>query len=254
MIVNDTLARRYFSGQDPIGKQIAFDDPGFPIQSGHDCRSVAGSRQIGLAIPPDAELYLSFRQVPPAILWSEFLLKQIMAYVVCSSGDPATMAMEVQRTIRQVDPEQTVFHVATMQEIVSASVESRRLAALLLSVLAGLAIVVAAAGLYGVLSYLISQKRRDIAVRMALGARKNDVLWMLASRALELYGVGAGCGLLGVIWCGRLLSNMLAGIRPWDPGALGITIAALLVIVVLAAWLPARRAASIDPYQVLRSE
>jgi ABC-type antimicrobial peptide transport system permease subunit len=141
-----------------------------------------------------------------------------------------------------------------MQEIVSASVEGRRLAALLLNVLAGLAIVVAAAGLYGVLSYLIFQKRRDIAVRMALGARKNDVLWMLVSRALTLYAVGAGCGLLGVIWCGRLLSNMLAGIRPWDPGALGITTTVLLVIVVLAAWLPARRAASIDPYQVLRAE
>lgn len=142
---------------------------------------------MGLAIAPDAELYLNFRQVPPATLWSEFLLKQIMTYVVRSSGDPAAIATEVQRAIHRVDPEQTVFHVATMQEIVSASVEGRRLAALLLSVLAGLAIVVAAAGLYGVLSYLISQKRRDIAVRMALGARKNDVLWMLVSRALTLY-------------------------------------------------------------------
>jgi ABC-type antimicrobial peptide transport system permease subunit len=141
-----------------------------------------------------------------------------------------------------------------MQEIVFASVEGRRLAALLLTVLASLALVVAATGLYGVLSYLISQRSRDIAVRMALGARKIDVLRMLVLRALALYGAGAVCGIVGVIWCGRLLAKMLAGIRPWDPSTLGVTIAVLLAIVVLAAWLPARRAASIDPYQALRSE
>jgi predicted permease len=253
-IVNDILARRYFAGQDPIGKQIAFDDPDFQSNPITIVGVVAGSRQIGLAIPPDAELYLNFRQVPPATLWSEFLLKQIMTYVVRSSGDPAATTMEVRRVIRRVDPEQTVFHVATMQEIVFASVEGRRLAALLLTVLASLALVVAATGLYGVLSYLISQRSRDIAVRMALGARKIDVLRMLVLRALALYGAGAVCGIVGVIWCGRLLAKMLAGIRPWDPSTLGVTIAVLLAIVVLAAWLPARRAASIDPYQALRSE
>jgi ABC-type antimicrobial peptide transport system permease subunit len=141
-----------------------------------------------------------------------------------------------------------------MKEIVSASVQSWKLGAVLLSVFAGLALLVAAAGLYGVLSYMVSQRKRDIAVRMALGARRDEVVRMIVSRALLLYAVGLAAGLVGVIWCGHLFSNMLAGVRPWDPVALGITTAALLLVALLAAWFPARRAASIDPYQALRTE
>ncbi len=253
-IVNDVLARRYFAGQDPTGKQIAFDDGDFKTNPITIIGVVHGSRQLGLAKPPDAELYLDFRQVPPATLWSQFLLKQIMTYAVRSNGDPAVVANEVQRVIHGVDPAQTIFHVATMQEIVSRSVQSRRLGATLLSAFAGLALIVAAAGLYGVLSYLVTQRRRDIAVRMALGATRHDVVRMIVTRAVVLYTIGLAGGLLGVIWCGHLLSNMLAGVQPWDPVALGVTIAVLIFVAMLAAWFPARRAASIDPYQALRSE
>jgi putative ABC transport system permease protein len=253
-IVNDVLARRYFAGQDPIGKQIAFDDTDFKAHPITIIGVVRGTRQTGLAKPPDAQLYLNFRQVPPATLWSQFLLKQIMTYLVRSNGDPVAVSKDVQRVIHRVDPAQTVFHVATMKEIVSASVQSRRLGAILLSVFAGLALVVAAAGLYGILSYMVTQRRRDIAVRMALGARQNEVVRMIVSRALLLYAIGVVAGLIGVIWCGHLLSTMLAGVRPWDPVALGITTAALLLVALLAAWFPARRAASIDPYQALRTD
>lgn len=253
-IVNQALVRRYFAGQNPIGKQITFQDPDSEAHPATIVGVVRGSRQMALANPPDAELYLDFRQVPPATLWSEFLLKQVMTYVVRSGGDPVAISNDVQRVIHRVDPAQTVFHVATMKEIVSASVQSRRLAAVLLSVFAALALVVAAAGLYGVLSYMITQRTRDIAVRMALGARQDDIVRMIVARALLLYAIGLAGGLVGVIWCGHLLSNLLAGVRPWDPVALGITTAVLLFVALLAAWLPARRAASIDPCQALRSE
>lgn len=253
-IVNDVLARRYFAGQDPIGKQIAFDDADFKSHPITIVGVVQATRQIGLAKAPDAQLYLTFRQVPPATLWSQFLLKQIMTYVVRSNGDPMALDKEVQRVIHRVDPAQTVFHVATMKEIVSASVQSRRLGATLLSVFAGLALIVAAAGLYGVLSYMVTQRRRDIAVRMALGAGQDEVIRMIVSRALLLYAVGLAAGLVGVMWCGHLLSTMLVGVRPWDPLALGITTAVLLSVALFAAWFPARRAASIDPYQALRNE
>jgi ABC-type antimicrobial peptide transport system permease subunit len=213
---------------------------------------VRGSRQVGLAKAADAELYLDFRQVPPATLWSEFLLKQIMTYVVRTNGNPIQVSQQAQRVIHQVDPAQTIFHVATMQEVVSTSVKGRRLGGILLSVFAGLALVVAAAGLYGVLSYMVTQRRRDIAVRMALGARQNEIVRMIVSRALVLYAIGLAAGMVGVIWCGHLLSNMLAGVRPWDPIALAITTAVLLFVSFLAAWFPARRAASIDPYLALR--
>jgi predicted permease len=253
-IVSDVLARRYFAGQDPIGKQIAFDDTDFKSHPITIIGVVQGTRQTGLAKPPDPQLYLDFRQVPPATFWSQFLLKQIMTYVVRSNGDPGALGHEVQHAIHRVDPAQTVFHVATMTEIVSASVQSRRLGGILLSVFAGLALVVAAAGLYGILSYLVMHRRRDIAVRMALGAQQNEVVRMIVSRALLLYTTGLAAGLVGVIWCGHLLSNMLVGIRPFDPVALGITTAVLLLFTLLAAWFPARRAASIDPYQALRTE
>jgi putative ABC transport system permease protein len=253
-IVNDVLARHYFAGEEPIGKQIAFDDADFKSNPITIIGMVHGSRQLGLAKPPDDELYLDFRQVPPATLWSQFLLKQIMTYAVRSNGDPATLGNQVQRVIHGVDSAQTIFHVATMQEIVSHSVQSRRLGATLLSAFAGLALVVAAAGLYGVLSYIVTQRKRDIAVRMAVGATENNVVRMIVARAIMLYAIGLGGGLLAVIWCGHLLSNMLVGVQPWDPVALGVTIGVLIVVALLAAWIPARRAASINPYQALRSE
>jgi predicted permease len=253
-IVNDVLAKRYFAGQNPIAKQIAFDDSDFKSNPITIIGVVRGSRQRELANPPDAELYLNFRQAPPATLWSQFLLKQIMSFVVLTSGDPATVSNDVRRVIHRVDPAQTIFHVKTMEDIVSASVRSRRLGAILLSVFAGLALVVAAAGLYGVLSFMVTQRKRDIAIRMALGALQNEIVQMVVGRAIVLYTIGLAGGLIGVIWCGYLLSNMLAGIEPWDPIALGITTALLLLVSFLAAWFPARRAASVDPYLTLRTE
>jgi putative ABC transport system permease protein len=253
-IINDVLAQRYFAGQDAIGKQLSFQDPDSDAHPVTVVGVVRGSRQIGLAEPPDAEIYLDFRQVPPATIWSQFLLKQIMTYVVRGAGDPAVLSSEVQGAIHKVDPMQTVFHIATMQEVVSASVRSRQLGAILLTVFAGLALIVAAAGLYGVLSYTITQKSRDIAVRIALGAGQNDVLRMIVWHALRLFAIGLSVGLIGVVWSGHFLSSMLAGVQPWDPVSLGTTTAVLLLVTLLAAWFPARRAASIDPHQALRSE
>ena len=253
-IVNDVLVKRYFSGHNPIGKQIAFDAADFKSDPITIVGVVHASRQRELANPPDAELYLDFRQVQPATLWSQFLLKQIMSFVVRMSGDPETVVTDVRHIIHRLDPAQTIFHVETMEGIVSDSVRSRRLGAILLSVFAGLALVVAAAGLYGVLSFMVTQRRRDIAVRMALGALQNQVVRLVVGRALVLYVIGLATGLVGVIWCGHLLSGMLAGVQPYDPIALATTTAVLLLISILAAWFPARRAASIDPYSTLRAE
>jgi ABC-type antimicrobial peptide transport system permease subunit len=125
---------------------------------------------------------------------------------------------------------------------------------MLLSVFAALALLVAAAGLYGLLSYNVMQKTRDIAVRMALGAQQNEVVRMVVLRAFGLYMIALGVGLLGVVWCGHFLASMLPGVQPWDPVALGLTVAVLLPTALLAAWFPARRASAIDPYQALRTD
>jgi putative ABC transport system permease protein len=216
---------------------------------------VRGSRQTTLASPPDAEIYLlSFRQIPPGTIWAQFLLQQIMTYVVRTDRDPLAISSEVVRAIHTIDPVQTVFHMATMEEVVSSSVRGRRLGLILVAVFAGLALVVAAAGLYGVLSYLVSQRTRDIAVRLALGATREDVVRMIMSRALAVCGIGLSTGLFGAMWCGQVMAGMLADVRPWDPATLGVTSATLLLVAFAAAWFPGRRAASIDTCQALRTE
>ncbi len=119
---------------------------------------------------------------------------------------------------------------------------------------AALALTVAAAGLYALLSYNVGQRRREIALRIALGARSEDVIRGVVARAMWLYVIGLAAGVVGAVWCGRFLSAMLAGVQPWDAITLLSTAAALFVVSLLAAWFPARRAASIDPMRVLRME
>jgi putative ABC transport system permease protein len=253
-IVNNVLVQRYFAGENPIGKQVSFEDPDTEKNPITIVGVVQGSRQIQLEKLAEPEIYLNFRQAPPGTLWSQFLLKQIMTYVVRTTADPAAISAQVQKEIHKVDPAQTIFHVASMEQIVSSSVHGRRLGAILLSVFAGLALAVAAAGLYGVLSYMVSQRTRDIALRMALGARRDEVVRMIVSRALVLYAIGLVVGVLGAVWCGHVLANVLTAVPAWDPAALGLTGAVLVLVTVFAAWFPARRASSIDPYQALRSE
>lgn len=253
-IVNDTLAQRYFPGGNALGKQVAFDDPDSVKHPLTIVGIVRGSKQRTLAKPAEPELYLSFRQIPPGTLWSDFLLKAIMTYVVRTDADPMTLSRAVTNTVHSMDSSQTVFHIATMDEIVSHSLESRRFTATLLGIFAALALIVAAAGLYALLSYTVGQRRREIAVRMALGARREHVIRSVVARAVRLYAIGLIVGILGAIWCGRLLSTMLSGVQPWDAMTLAGTAATLLVVSVLAAWIPARRAAAIDPMQVLRGE
>lgn len=253
-IINDELARRYFSNEDAVGKQIAFDDPDSLQHPLTIVGIVRGIRQRTLAKPPEPEIYLSFRQIPRDTLWSDFLLKSIMTYVVRTEYEPATVQHAVESVIHGVDSSQTVFHVATMDQVVSHSLETRRFTTILLGTFAAIALLVAAAGLYALLSYAVGQRRREIAVRIALGARGDHVVRAVVARAVRLYAVSLSIGILGAAGCGRFLSTMLSGVETWDPLALGSAGLVLLAVSILAAWLPARRATAIDPMQVLRGE
>jgi ABC-type antimicrobial peptide transport system permease subunit len=232
------LARRYFNGQNPIGHQIAFDDPDSTAHPLTIVGVVRGSRQHALAQPPDPEIYLCYRQIPPDTLWSKFLLRTIMVFAIRTDGDPTALARGVQSEIHQVNSNQTLFFIEPMDNVVAHSVQNRRLILVLLGVFAGLALLVAAAGLYAVLSYGVQQRTRDIAVRMALGARLGDVLGLI----------------VGAIISGQLLAKMLVGVRAWDPLTLGASGIVLILVSFPAAWFPARRAASVDPMKALRME
>lgn len=135
VIVNDALSKRYFAGQDPIGKQVAFDDPDSQKHSLTIVGVVRASRQMVSAEPPNPELYLCYRQITPDTLWSDFLLKNLMTYVVRTEGNPAVLANAMQSSIHAMDPGQTIYEVSSMKEVVSASIKSRRLSGILLGIL-----------------------------------------------------------------------------------------------------------------------
>ncbi|HYL93483.1 MAG TPA: ABC transporter permease, partial [Alphaproteobacteria bacterium] len=254
-IVNDELAHKYFAGQDPVGKQIVFSDPDSAAARPLTIVGVVhGSRQRTLAAPPQAEIYFSMRQIPNNTIWSQFFLRSIMTYVVRSEGKPEAQTAAVQAAIQGVEPGETVFDVRPMEDVVSHFVEDRRLSLVLLGSFAGLALIVAAAGLFAMLSYSVRQRTQEIAVRMALGASHADVLQLIGRHALRLTVIGLGAGVVAAIVAGNLAASMLFGVQSWDPVTLCATTLTLLLVALPSAFFPAHRAASVNVLEALRTE
>lgn len=254
-IVNDALVQRYFHDQDPIGRQISFGDPDYIAHPLTIVGVVHGSRQQTLAEPPEPEIYFAVRQVPPSSLWTQILLRNVMSYVVRTHGaSPESLVGEVRSAINAVDSSETLFDIQTMDNVVAQFVQDRRLGLILLGIFAALALVVAVLGLYAMLSYNVQQRRPEIAVRMAMGARRLDVLQLIAGRAFFLTVIGLTIGIAGAILGSQVISHLLYGVNSWDPITLLATCAILVFITVPAALLPAFRAASTDMLQTLRTE
>ncbi|HEV2856052.1 MAG TPA: ABC transporter permease [Thermoanaerobaculia bacterium] len=243
IIVNDVLARREFPGQNPIGRRILYD--GFSLEI---IGVVGDVHQAGLDQAPLAEIYKPYTDPQYADLLSD------MALVVKTSGDPSALAGDVQRAVREVDPGVPLYAVSAMDQVISDSLASRRLMLGLLGLFAGIALILSAAGLYGVISYLVAQRTREIGMRMALGAQARDVLRLVMGQGAGLTAAGIALGLLGALAATRVLENLLYGVSARDPLTFA-GIAVLLALVALAAtWLPARRAARVDPMVAIRNE
>ena len=254
-IINDALAQRYFRGQDPIGRQISFGDPDYIAHPLTIVGVVHGSRQQTLAEPPEPEIYFALHQVPPSSLWTQILLRNVMSYVVRTQGaSPESLVGEVRSAINSVDSSETLFDIQTMDNVVAQFVQDRRLGLILLGIFAALALIVAVLGLYAMLSYNVQQRRPEIAVRMAMGARRVDVLQLIAGRAFRLTIIGLTIGIVGAILGSQIISRLLYGVKSWDPITLLATCAILVLITVPAALLPAFRAASVNMLQALRTE
>lgn len=251
VVINDSLAQRFFAGRDALGQRIYIANAGRPVTI---VGIVHGSRQQVLNAPSQPEIYLSVRQLQPDSLWAQFLLASITTYVVRTDGNPESLTGAVRGAIREVDPEQVLFHIETMDGVVSDFVQDRRVSLVLLSIFAGLSLLVAAAGLYAMLAYTVQQQRPDIAVRMALGAQRKNILHLIVGRALFLCALGLGLGVLGAALAGRLLSAMFFGARAWDPGTLLATCGVLVLFALPATLVPARRAASTDLLTALRTD
>jgi len=245
-IINRSLARRFFNEEDPLGKRVrwARGDP----KNWITIVGVAGDiKHSGLDEPEEPALYTPYPQSGAA--W-----KRWMNLVVRSESDAAELAGAVKSRVWRVDGLIPVTRARTMMEVMGASVEARRFNMLLLGVFAAVAMLLAAVGIYGVMSYAVTQRTREIGVRIALGARPRDVIGMVVVRGLILTSIGAAAGVALSLALTRLMSGMLFGVGAKDPLTFASVSLLLAGVALLACYIPARRAAKVDPMVALRCE
>jgi predicted permease len=242
-IIDETLARDYWPGQEALGKQIAFDFKEGPKMT---IVGIVKHARVSSLEQDNKEgfYYLPLSQVPSPNL----------DVVVRTSANPKTMGDAIRNAVRQVDPNQAVYDFQTMEQRIDSSLVSRRFLVVLLSVFAGLALLLSALGLYGVISYGVHMRVREIGIRMALGAGRSDVLRMVLRHGAEMAAAGVVLGLVATFMAGRVLSSMLFATRLFHPLTLLATATLLTATILLASYLPARRASKLDPMRTLREE
>jgi putative ABC transport system permease protein len=240
VIISETMARRYWPGQEPLGQRIG---------SGPDnWREIVGVvkdvKHFGLDADTPPSMYFPFRQTPT----------RGMTLVVRTVGSPLGVVPALRRDIWTADRNLAITQVLTMNELVSSSITQQRFIVLLLGCFAALALVLAAVGIYGVMSYSVTQRTHEIGIRVALGARNTNVLALVLKSGMMLAAIGAAIGVLGALALTRLMSTLLFGVTPKDaPTFIGLSLG-LLAVALIACYLPARRATKVDPLVALRYE
>jgi predicted permease len=254
MVINETLAREAFPGQDPIGKRIACcDEPGpdGEVRWKEVVGVVNDVRAAGLQEEPEPEFYLPMVQAPDAA-WN--WIDRTMTVVARGERDAVSLMGPMSRAIAAVDPSLPVYNLETMQGRLVDSLAQSRFSTMLLAAFGFIALLLAAIGVYGVISYGVTQRTQEIGIRMALGARNADVLSLVMRHGAALAGVGLGVGLAGGLALSGLLGSLLYQVSPTDPPTFAIGMIVLTAVAVVAAALPARRAARTSPMVALRSE
>ena len=245
VIVSEGMARRYWPDQDVLGKRISPGTPRRPEDWFQVVGVVNDVHQFQLDIQPKPQLYLTYRQA------GFFDLRDL---VVKTEVEPTSVAATVRRAVWEIDKEQPVSNISTMEGIIAESLARQRFSMLLLGIFAAVAMILAAVGIYGVMSYSVAQRRNEIGIRMALGAQKMDVLKLTVGSGLKLVAIGLGVGLVGALLLTRLMSTLLFGISATDPLTFALISAILVAVAVLASYIPARRATKVDPIVALRYE
>jgi putative ABC transport system permease protein len=238
-VLNDAAARRFFGDRDPLGAQLRLYGVTWTIVG-----VAANERTRGLSEAAPLATYLPLAQAPSVDGAGVLLVR--------TAGDPAAAASPVRDIIRDRDPALAVFGLEPLDRTVSRSVADRRFAMLLVGLFASLALVLAAIGVHGVLSYDVARRVREIGIRMALGAERGSVVRLIVARALALAGIGAAVGVAGAIALTRTLSTLLFGVTPYDPATFSAAAGLLTLVALAAAAIPAWRAARVDPAAALR--
>jgi predicted permease len=254
VVINETLAKKYFAGKDPLGKQLDLGGKDTGMIKPYTIVGVLGDqvdRTVGGAAQP--LILLPEQQVPTTSLFYQALLKTVVSFVVKTRGN-IPVAAEMRSVFHQNAPEFALDDFKTMREVVEQNTFSQRLGLYLVGSFAGLAVAMVFAGLYGVLSQLVSYRRREIGVRMALGATRQNVAQLILRQGSILVGAGLGIGLVLALATGRLVKSFLYQVQPVDVWTYVAAALALSVIGMTAAFLPARKAALIEPMQALRED
>ncbi|HXM74972.1 MAG TPA: ABC transporter permease [Chthoniobacterales bacterium] len=244
VIVNRHLAKKYFGSETAaIGKRITI------WRAENFLREITGvvgdTKATGLEDESGEQIYTPHSQDGS---WG------FMALVIRTAGDPAAMTNTLRREVTGLDKDLPIFNVKTMDDVVAASIGSRRLSASLFSVFAGVALLLAAVGTYGVMAYTVAQRTRELGIRMALGAARKDVFGLVLRQGVALVSLGVGVGLIGAIAASRVLRSVLYGVGSLDLSTFAIAITSLFVVALLACFIPARRATLVDPIEALRNE
>jgi len=251
VIIDEVLARQHFPDEDPVGKRMAQALPDAPsLEIVGVVRHVEHESLDGQA-PARAQFYLNFRQIPPERLPTQVRRINLL---VRTEVDASSLAPAVRGQVAALNKDQAVFNVRTMEQIVAQSVAPRRFSMLLLAVFAAVALVLAGVGIYGMMSYAVAQRTREIGVRMALGAKVSDVLKLVVGQGMKLVLVGVALGLVASVALTQTIKSLLYGVSATDPATFAAIATLLAVVALLACYVPARRATRVSPMVALRGE
>jgi putative ABC transport system permease protein len=244
VVINEAMARKFWPGEDPLGQRITFN-------SSMQYEIIGLVRDVNhssLREKAGLEAYTSYHQLPSRTM-------DLVARADHQAGrDPDDLVAGIRRAVREVDPDQPIHNIMTMERRLSGSIAPQRFMALLVSLFALLAMILAALGIYGVMSYAVTQRAHEIGVRMALGARARDALSLIIKQGMKLALAGAALGLVAALALTRLMRDMLFEVQPADPLTFAATAFLLIGVAAMACWIPARRATRVDPMVALRHE
>jgi putative ABC transport system permease protein len=259
VVINETFAHRFFPNEDPIGKQLLLRYDPYPVDEERP-RQIVGVvgdvKHFGLGQPAPPFIYASYLQQPAvypggaivAHLWQELAIR------AARGARPEDLATAAKKIVADLDPDQPVTSVMTMDQVLAQSMGDYQFYMRVLGIFAGLAVFLAVMGIYGVMSYFVNERTREIGIRMALGAQPADVLSLVTKLGLKLALIGVIIGIALAIGLARVIANFLFGVTPTDPATYAAVAAALIAVALLACFIPARRASRVDPMVALRYE
>jgi putative ABC transport system permease protein len=248
LIINETMARRFFPNEDPVGKRLQTGDPN-PNKPWETIVGVVGNvKYSGLAAEDTPTLYAPYT-TPDWVSWS-----RSMYLVVRTEGEPLGLSSALRQQVRALDSDLPVVNLKTMEQVIHESVVGRRFGASLLGLFATIALLLAAIGIYGVISYTVTERTHEIGIRMALGAQTGGVLKLVIGQGMKLALGGVAIGLAASLALTRLMKTLLFRVSATDPLTFAVIAVLLTGVALLACYLPARRAAKVDPMIALRGE